>query len=315
MDVDVIDALQQSEYTGENRCEPCTALNLIIAVILGSAIARKSKLGGALAVGVSVGIIYLRGYLVPGTPVVTKQYLPPTVLRWFGKIPSGGNTANGLGARGTPKNQTTDTVSAKEVTETPETSIPTTDSSTSGGDSDEHTQTAANDGLEKLLIKWDVLEPCTDKNDLCLTNSFETAWVKESEPLADSEITTDMVIDIFGIDHSPSNLELISENETKVLYSEIAVLGQWPSHTALVADLAACRILKSQVPDWREFDADERGSVLNRLRAFLETCPTTGGDVQLSEEVVESCCSSHRVIAIRCEETGDRLFEYKQPAE
>ncbi|ELZ88521.1 hypothetical protein C453_01615 [Haloferax elongans ATCC BAA-1513] len=46
---------------------------------------------------------------------------------------------------------------------------------------------------------------------------------------------------------------------------------------------------------------------------FLETCPTTGGDIQLSEEVVESCCSSHRVIAVSCEESGERLFEHSLP--
>jgi hypothetical protein len=33
----------------------------------------------------SVGIVYLRGYLVPGTPTITKRYLPAWVLRLFGK--------------------------------------------------------------------------------------------------------------------------------------------------------------------------------------------------------------------------------------
>lgn len=87
MQITVIKTLRQPEYTGENRCKPCTLLNLTIAVILSSVIARKSKLGGALAIGVSIAHIYLRGYLVPGTPTVTKRYLPPAVLRWFGKKP------------------------------------------------------------------------------------------------------------------------------------------------------------------------------------------------------------------------------------
>ncbi|AQL43452.1 hypothetical protein BV210_12460 [Halorientalis sp. IM1011] len=31
--------------------------------------------------------IYLRGYLVPGTPALTKRFLPASVLNWFGKTP------------------------------------------------------------------------------------------------------------------------------------------------------------------------------------------------------------------------------------
>jgi len=46
MQIDVVDDLRQPEYTGENRCEPCTVLNLVIAAVLGSVIARKSRLGG-----------------------------------------------------------------------------------------------------------------------------------------------------------------------------------------------------------------------------------------------------------------------------
>jgi len=96
MQIDVVDDLRQPEYTGENRCEPCTVLNLVIAAVLGSVIARKSRLGGLLAVGISVALIYLRGYLVPGTPALTKRYLPPEVLRWFGKEPEP-DVASGLG--------------------------------------------------------------------------------------------------------------------------------------------------------------------------------------------------------------------------
>ncbi|SEL86831.1 hypothetical protein SAMN04488691_1108 [Haloferax larsenii] len=32
MNVKFVEKLGQPEYTGENRCEPCTALNLIIAM-------------------------------------------------------------------------------------------------------------------------------------------------------------------------------------------------------------------------------------------------------------------------------------------
>lgn len=80
-----VDRLRQSEYTGENRCVPCTAVNLVIAAVVGALVAVVSTLTGVGIFVVSVGAIYLRGYLVPGTPTLTKQYFPDRVLRWFDK--------------------------------------------------------------------------------------------------------------------------------------------------------------------------------------------------------------------------------------
>ncbi|MFW5948211.1 MAG: hypothetical protein ACOCSD_01265 [Halolamina sp.] len=80
--------LRQPEYTGENRCLPCTVLNVAIAVTLAATAAVVATPPAAIAVlGLSLGAIYLRGYLVPGTPELTKRYLPDRVLRLFGKAP------------------------------------------------------------------------------------------------------------------------------------------------------------------------------------------------------------------------------------
>jgi len=85
----IIDRLRQPEYTGENRCTPCTAVNVAIVAVAGTLVAKaKSRALGTAAFGVSLGTIYLRGYLVPGTPQLTKRYLPDRVLRWFEKEPA-----------------------------------------------------------------------------------------------------------------------------------------------------------------------------------------------------------------------------------
>ncbi|WP_423996126.1 hypothetical protein [Halorubrum trapanicum] len=78
--------LRRPEYTGENRCLPCTAVNVAIAVAAAAAIAVVAAIElAALALVVSLAAIWLRGYLVPGTPELTKRYLPERVLRLFGK--------------------------------------------------------------------------------------------------------------------------------------------------------------------------------------------------------------------------------------
>ncbi len=84
----LFDRLRRPEHTGENRCLPCTVLNLVVAVALAGGLAVVSI---ELAVGVfvlSALAIYLRGYLVPYTPALTAKYLPVRVLEAFGKEPT-----------------------------------------------------------------------------------------------------------------------------------------------------------------------------------------------------------------------------------
>jgi hypothetical protein len=77
--------LRRPEYTGENRCLPCTAVNLVLAGLATAGIATVSA-PAALGFGVlAVGCIAVRGYLLPGTPTLTSRYLPARVLEWFGK--------------------------------------------------------------------------------------------------------------------------------------------------------------------------------------------------------------------------------------
>lgn len=79
--------LRQPEYTGENRCTPCTIVNVILAII-GSAVLSMiaTPVVGGLAFVLMSGTIYLRGYLVPGTPTLTKRYFPDWLLAKFDKV-------------------------------------------------------------------------------------------------------------------------------------------------------------------------------------------------------------------------------------
>jgi len=82
---DHVHRFRQPEYTGENRCVPCTVLNLAIAVVVVGLVSLVSPPVGVVVFVASVAAIYLRGYLVPGTPTLTKRYFPDSVLRLFDK--------------------------------------------------------------------------------------------------------------------------------------------------------------------------------------------------------------------------------------
>ena len=75
------------QYTGENRCIPCTAVNLIIAATAATLLGIFIPMIGIAFFVAAVAVIWLRGYLIPGTPALTKQYFPEWILRWFGKAP------------------------------------------------------------------------------------------------------------------------------------------------------------------------------------------------------------------------------------
>lgn len=96
----MLDRVRRPEYTGENRCVPCTATNVVIAAVAAAVVwvlvpgALGLALGGALLV-VSLVAIYLRGYLVPGTPWFTRTYFPDWLLAKFDKHPAPTTTAEG----------------------------------------------------------------------------------------------------------------------------------------------------------------------------------------------------------------------------
>lgn len=77
---------QNQDYTGQNRCMACTITNLLVTGIL--ALLLYVAFQPILAAGFTVlalAMIYLQGYLIPQTPELTKQYLPDSLLAYFGK--------------------------------------------------------------------------------------------------------------------------------------------------------------------------------------------------------------------------------------
>ena len=81
-----INRLRRPEYTGENRCIPCTITNLVIAAAISVVISRVASIVVAVLVfTISTILIYFRGYLIPWTPMLTRRYFPAWLLSLFDK--------------------------------------------------------------------------------------------------------------------------------------------------------------------------------------------------------------------------------------
>ena len=304
----MLDGLKQEEYTGENRCLPCTAVNALVAVVAAAVAGRRSRRAGVGVLVASALAIYHRGYLIPGTPELTKRYLPDAVLRLFGKEPAG-PTRSGLGA-GPDRTGASQSDAGGERTRS--------DDGVEAGDGVER---AANGGgvdvardadaldAETVLSNADALEDCEDGEDLCLTSGFKRSWDEEMATVReeDDDRLAESLVDQFDLDVEDCTVEEFDDG--RVLKDGEGRIGQWPSEAAMIADAAGAAVLRERLVGWDDLGTREKGSLLNGLRLFLEECPTGDGGIEFGRETVESCCSSYEVVAVTCEETGDRLFE------
>jgi len=269
----MLELFRKPEYTEANRCLPCTVLNMAIAVALGgglsgavvatgAATATQAVAAGVAVVCVSAVVVYLRGYLVPGTPALTKRYLPVSVLRLFGKEPAGPARSDG-----------------GESTVDP----------------------------EAVLTGVGAIEPCADREDLCLADDFRRAWNDRIETVREAGVDGEAMARRLDIPAEDCTIE--RAGDARILRHDSSFVGQWPSDAALVADAAAADLLEARLDDWEAFSPASRGQLLSGLRLFVTDCPTGEGGVEIGEETVESCCSTTEVVAATCEGTGERLFE------
>jgi len=264
---------RRPEYTGENRCIPCTLANSVIAVVLSAVAAYLWWPAGVAVLLVSALAIWLRGYLVPGTPELTKRYFPDWLLAVFDKGPE---DSSGLAAP-------------------------------DAGDGD-GTFDADSFDAERVLLDGGVVEPCEDVEDLCLDDGFERAWydrmggVRNDETVAREELARQLDVD-------PDTIEFEEYGDATVARIDGVRAGQWESRAALIADLAAATELPARIEGWDSLPVEARSQLLGGLRIFLDDCPDCGGPVLAGRETVESCCRSHEVVAASCESCGARLLE------
>ena len=275
-----VQRLRQPEYTGENRCTPCTVVNVLIAVALSAGVAAGGAVAAGAAVGAgaslaffaaSLGAIYLRGYLVPGTPELTKRYFPPWLLAAFGKAPA--EPATGVGASG---------------------DTPARDAGVGGESLDP----------EATLVGVGALEERPDGEDLRLTDAFRAAWTDAVEEARGADRAA--LLDALGV---PSHAETEEFGSAFRLTVDGREAGRWESRAAFLADLASARVLADRYDGWAELSVPARGQLLNGLRLFVDSCPACEGTPEFGTETVESCCSTREVAAVSCPECGARLFE------
>jgi hypothetical protein len=175
-------------------------VNIILAAVASIAVGTFSIPVGIAIAGLSATIIYLRGYLVPGTPTLTKRYFPDQVLRWFDKT------------LGTTVDTTLDT--------------------------------------EDQLRTLGVVEETN--GDLSLTDSFESQWMSTITRVKENpkaHLTAEL---------GYSGAEIRDRGNACVVFDDGHEVARLPSRAALIADLAAIKLLQNRTKTGLSFQTVSR---------------------------------------------------------
>lgn len=271
----LIDRLRRREYTGANRCTPCTVANCLIALILSVLVAVATSLGVGVAVLVVCGLmIYLRGYLIPGTPTLTKRYLPARVHRLFGTHHAGPRKDGEIMA--------------------------------ADGAAERHDVEGRYGSPEKALRAEGVIKECPDADDLCLHPKFREAWRNRIVSLRERGSDAERLAAHLDVDPEAVSLEDHGE-EYAVTFHGDRVDG-WPSRAAFLADMGVEPTLTEWCSDWQSYDPELRTRIIASLRAFLERCPACGLDLETSESTWETCCRVGTDVTLACDVCGEVVF-------
>ena len=286
-----LDALRRPAYTGENRCWPCAAVNLLlVAVVAAIAGSLRAPLAPVVLLGGGL-LVYLRGYVVPGTPRFAPRLVDPLPVDVGPEKPVGSDSiADGVD----PANSGTPVNGGESPDE--EDSPGEEDSAEESATMDPEAVIATLSGAGVLVADGDDLSP-TD----AYRESFE-ARMADLRSLTETELAERAAAAAAGAPTAEvhgDRILLVGDRDVRL------------SRAVAIAETAAVETLAG-------FDVPPavRTAAAEPLRTLVRTCPVCGGDV--SETTLRLCCGvsggTHKrpdrpVLA--CESCDTVVFEFE----
>jgi hypothetical protein len=271
--------LRRPEYTGENRCWPCTALNVALVVVASAGVGVVAPALGAVAFGVGLALVALRGYVVPYTP----RFAPRVVaaLPWSVDV---GHPHRADGGR---------------------------QSGSLAGDA------VDGEALLGRLVDAGVVT-ADESGDLFLADGVRRTWeagMARLRDVSDGELAAATASAApFPAEGRTEDEWVVVTRTADDRAAPGAADGEagdevWISRPHAVSDTPAVAALGDRV------DAETAARAATPLRLFLETCPACGGGVE--ETVVRDCCGGTAGVyddpetpVLACTDCEAVLFEF-----
>jgi hypothetical protein len=273
--------LRRPEYTGENRCWPCTVLNVLVVFAASALLGVVSPPAGGLVLGVGVALVVLRGYVVPYTP----QFAPRLVAA----------APIDLGVVGLDHGHRTDGGRRSE-------SLTGDD----GGDGDELIRRLAEAGVVTA----------DESGELFLADDVRRTWEAgmrrlESGPDEQLAAATASAAPFPARGDVEGDWIVVTRTEGADAESIDGEAGDevWLSRAHAIAETAAVAAMNDRV------DLETAARAATPFRLFLEHCPLCRGDVE--ETVVRECCGGPGSIyddpetpVLACADCDELLYEF-----
>lgn len=269
-----IAGFRRPEYTGENRCWPCTAVNLGVLAALCVPLGLLWPAAGAVAGLAGAAVVWYRGYLFPYTP-----RLAPRLIRWLPGDPfhrrRGGESLETLAGEGSDR-----------------------------GDVD-------GERVLRTLVESDAVVP--DGEGLVLTDRFRTQWTEAMDELAGSS-PDELANAALGASSVAASSEAIEgPDRTYVVLSDGSGNVSWLERPVAIAETAAAEVLASlDVPaERRDVAAHAACAFLDRCPACGDDVVETSANSCCGGIVPTPTVAAPRVLA--CETCDVRFFTLDTP--
>lgn len=283
----LLERVRRPEYTGENRCWPCTLTNgVLLAIVTGVLLLRgRRRTAAAVAVG-GLSAIGLRGYLVPYTPSFAPRLvskLPVDVFDHDSPDAPAGTLSDATGTQ--PQDDGED------------------DTELDGEDTPSEP-----DGEEVLaeLTEAGAVQPNED-GEIELTPEFRSEWREEMAALRDLDLDE---LAAAASELTPSTVDVRPTGRDVTPGVVLEPRDGPPTHmrrAVAVPELAAASVLEGRVDESVALTAGRP------LRSLLEQCPLCGEELLLTQA---QCCGETIPLGqtpsekLLCTSCNERLFTY-----
>ncbi|MFC7215967.1 hypothetical protein ACFQO4_18005 [Saliphagus sp. GCM10025334] len=298
----LLERIRRPEFTGENRCWPCTVTNVALLVAAVGILALRGRRRTAMGVTLTgLAGIGLRGYLVPYTPHVAPKLFARLPVDPFGHEHRGSTSgslaeAGGLGT----VEESGSTTSSTAATDT----AANANANAGAGSSDD--TPPAGEAVLTTLLEAGVVD--LEAEDVVLDPDFREDWRREMASLRhlDLEALADVADEV-----TPADVDTRTRRQwgRPVVILDPAEGAPVTLHQGVaIAELAAARALEERVDD-----AVARAAG-RPLRSLLEECPLCGGEVTITRA---SCCGEATPIGktpqekLVCPSCNVRFFTYE----
>lgn len=159
---------------------------------------------------------------------------------------------------------------------------------------------------ETFLLETGVIQPSDGDENLQFAPEFVDRVGRQLEQLRTDGVTPADIGAIFGA----TDEDVSVADRSYPAFKTGNTIRSWPSDGAVQLDVAVDRELREETDQWDDVPARQRYRILQSLRSFQESCLFCSGELSISDETVQSCCSDVEVVTIACSDCDRRFLEF-----